>query len=137
VATQVERAPTGAVVCIYLAQARTVDDRGVVALSEAVRGRAVSAPVRLLGLRRHHVRVLRYHGADVARLGLGPALVRAAGRFGRSFADLNRNGRLDRRAHRRPFTASPVWSGHRRLRIGFAASGAFTRPPSLYLDCIT
>ena len=75
VAKQVERAPAGAGVCIDLALARTIDDRGVVALSEAVRGRAVSAPVRLLGLRQHHVRVLRYHGADVAQLGLGPAVL--------------------------------------------------------------
>jgi uncharacterized MnhB-related membrane protein len=75
VAKQLEGAPVGAGVCIDLAQARSIDDRGVVALSEAVRGRAVSSTVRLLGLRQHHVRVLRYHGADVVRLGLGPALL--------------------------------------------------------------
>jgi hypothetical protein len=73
VAEQLSRAPAGAGVCIDLALARSIDDRGVVALSEAVRSRARSASVRLLGLRQHHVRVLRYHGTDVARLGLGPA----------------------------------------------------------------
>ncbi len=71
IAQQVDRAPRGAEVCVDLAKARSIDVRGVVALTQAFAGTAVRARVRLRGLSLHHLRVLRYLGTDLAQLGLG------------------------------------------------------------------